>query len=363
MKSKICLMIMVLAAMLPAGSLPVLTGTFVPINTTYSGLFYETNGVWQQSAGLITITTTSRGKYTATVRLGTASYSFRGVLDSNGGAVKDILRRYDYPLTVQFQVDAVDPDLIEGSVGDNVNWTADLFADRAVFDGKRTISTDAGRYTLVIPGDLTSTNTPGGDSYGTITVDKAGRIRFGGVLADGTKVTQSSRVAKGGEWPLYIPLYHGEGALYQWMYFNSSTNEQLAGTLTWIKPEMGWTWYYPEGFAIDVWSYGSRYVAPPKGAKVLDLSTAALEFNGGNLRLGFTNHVMLDWKNHIINDRSANRLSFSFSLSNGLFSGRVMDPYTWEWITFKGVVLQFYGVAEGCFPGWDQSGEVYLEAE
>ncbi len=56
-------------------------------------------------------------------------------------------------------------------------------------------------------------------------------------------------------------------------------------------------------------------------------------------------------------------LRFSFSLGTGTFSGRYRDYNTWTEIDFSGVVLQDYNVAAGCFPGWDQSGEVWLQSQ
>ena len=334
---------------------------FVPMKGTYNGLFFETNGFWEQSAGVITITTTTRGNYSARLQVGLARYSFSGRFDADGRVTRDILRFFQHPLTVLFQVDAGDPDLITGSVSDGT-WTADLIADRRVFDGKTSISPDAGKYTMVIPGDFTSTTTPGGASFGTINIDKAGRIGFAGSLADGTKITQSTTVSKGGQWPLYASLYWGGGAIYGWQLFNGSSEEDLSGDLTWIKPRMHWAWYYPDGFAVILTSSGSRYVRPPRGAKVLDLSSATIEFNGGNLDRGITNHVTLDFNNRIQN-QSANALRLGFSLSNGSFGGFVMDPITWDWIPFRGVVLQNRGIAAGYFPGWDQTGEVWLQSE
>ncbi len=331
-----------------------------PTAGTYNGLFFETNGVWQQSAGTLTLTVT-RNRYTGKIQIGGARYSFRGTFDSTGEINRQVLRRYDNPLSLQLQVDATDPDLLVGSVGDGI-WTAPLYADRAVFDGKFSTTSDMGRYTVVFMGDFTSTNTPGGESYGTINITKAGRIRFSGSLADGTKVTQSTTVSKGGQWPLYLPLYRNQGALYAWLLFNGSTNTDIYGTITWIRPQMSWTWYYPDGFALlqDVW--GSRYVAPPKGSKVLDISSGRFEFNGMNLDRGITNHVTLDSRNRVTN-LEANKLTASFTLSDGSFKGRVMDPVSWEWMSFKGVVLQKFGVAAGYFPYSDQTGEVWFQGE
>jgi hypothetical protein len=334
---------------------------FTPTKATYNGLFFETNGDWQQSAGFITIATTSRGTYSAKILLGSSRYSFSGSLDENGSVSREILRFRRNPLEVHFQVDPEDEDLITGSVSDGV-WEADLYADRAVFNGKTTISPDAGRYTMAFLGDFTSTNNPGGASYGTINVDKAGRLFFSSSLGDGSRVFQTTTVSKNGQWPLYIPLYWGGGALYGWQLFNSSVGDDLAGDLTWIKPEITGDWYYPSGFALINTVTGSRYVPPPRGSTILDLSSATIEFNGGNLDRGITNHVTIDSKNQVHN-LSANGLRLTFSVSTGSFSGQVMDAITWDWIPFRGVVLQNINVGVGYFLGWDQTGEVWLQSE
>jgi hypothetical protein len=332
-----------------------------PVIGTYNGLFFETNGFWQRSAGTLTLTA-ARNRYTAKIQIGSTRYSFSGTFDASGGINRQVLRRYENPLSVQLQVDATDPDLLVGSVGDGINWTAPLYADHAVFDGRFSTTSDMGRYTVVFLGDFAWTNFPSGDSFGTINISKAGRIRFSGSLADGTKVTQATTVAKGGQWPLYLPLYQGEGALYAWLLFNGSTNSDISGTVSWIRPQMPWTWYYPDGFFVPQDAYGSRYVAPPRGTKVLDVSSARFEFNGMNLDRGITNHVTLDYHNRITN-LEANGLTASFALAEGSFRGRVMDPITWEWLPFKGVVLQKFGVAAGYFPRGDQTGEVWFQGE
>jgi hypothetical protein len=333
---------------------------YIPFNATYNGLFYETNGLWQQSSGIITITTTSRGKYTARMQIGARRYGFSGQLDPDGRGSMYVPRSYQQPLLVAFQVDT-DPDLIYGTISDDT-WTAELIADRAVFDGKTRVSPDAGRYTMIIPGDFTSTNIPGGDSYGTITVDKAGRIRFSGYLADRTPLTQSARVSKGGNWPFYAGLYRGQGSLFGWMLLNGSSDEDIEGDVTWIKPERPWDWYYPDGFALSVSAWGSDYVRPSAGQRVLDMTSATVEFVSAEMDEGITNRISLDLNSRVANLGPAS-MKFSFSLSTGLFSGRLLHPVTWGWIPFRGVVLQRQNVAAGYFPGWSQTGEVWVAPE
>jgi hypothetical protein len=324
---------------------------------TYTGLFYEPDGYWQQSAGIITITTTTTGRYTGKLRVGTENYSFSGQFNPDGTASRGIRRVNRNDLIVRMAI-TEDPDLIHGTVMDGI-WTSDLFADRLIYNGKTSVCPDAGQYTMLIPGDFTSTTEPAGDSFATITVDPKGKVRCAASLADGTKFSQSSTVSKVGLWPLYASLYQGGGAIYSWMLFNGSVDEQLTGDAVWIKSEMS-TGYYPDGFAITISGWGSRYYKPLKGQNVLDLTEAAVEFNGGNLYESFTNHVSIDSNNRVFNF-SPNAFSLKFSPGNGTFTGKVQDPSTGYYLPFRGVALQNYGVAAGFFSDSTRTGEIWME--
>jgi len=327
----------------------------------FYGLFFETNGVWQQSSGLITISTTPRGTYSAKVQLGNSRYSHSGWLTTDGMAAFEVPQHYGDWLHVNFQVDATDPDLITGVVS-NSTWVATFSADRAVFDGRTNICTNAGRYTMILPGDPTSANSPGGDSYGTIYISKTGHLSFSGFLADGYTVSQSATVSKDGQWPLFLSLYWGQGALYGWLSFHDSTNGAIAGNVTWIKPPRDWDWYYPDGFTLSLAPSASHYTRSPHGTALLNFTAGLLEFLGGNLSQSITDQVLLTPDNHLQNLGSG-WLRFSFSLTTGVFSGRYYDSASWDEIRFNGVVLQDFNAAAGCFPGWDQSGEVRLQSQ
>lgn len=334
---------------------------FVPMSGTYNGLFFQTTGYWNQSSGIITISTTSQGSYSAKLQIGKAHYSFSGRFASDGSASAQILRHYQYPVTVQFKVSDADPDLIVGTVSDSV-WTAQLSADRSVFDGKTTICPDAGLYTMVLYGNYNSTVEPGGASFGTITINTAGRISFGANLADGTKFNVATTVSKNGRWPLYAQLYSGCGTFYGWILFNAATNSDVSGDVTWVKPKVWNAQYYPCGFYVVHPVYGSSYVKPPHGTSVLDFTNGTIQFNGQNLYQGITNNVILTTYNKIQN-QSANGLQLNFSLSSGSFSGKVMDPITWQWYPFKGVVVQKRNIGTGYFSAWNLTGEVWFEGD
>jgi hypothetical protein len=338
------------------------TNGFVPPRGTYNGLFSDpTNGVSQDSSGFFTITTTTRGTFSGRLQLGAGRYSMRGKFDGGGNAEVIIARRNLDPLTVELQIDPSDPDAVTGTVSDG-NFTAQLSADRAIYDGRTSIAPETGQYTMIIPGNSDPSAAPGGDSYGTVTVDKLGRIRLSASLADGTRISQSVTISKNGTWPLYISLYGGQGSLFSWVSFASTDTSDFSGNLSWIKPEMLKAKYYWQGFAEQSAIVGSSYLRPPRGSTVVNFSSGAVVLQGGNLSEVITNQVALDPNNRVVN-LSDNKLSLSFSTSTGLFSGRVVDPSTLRTLTFRGVVLQKQNSGAGLFLGVNESGEVLLEPQ
>src|SRR5205085_57810 len=121
------------------------------------------------------INITAKGKFTGRLQLGGGHYSMSGAFDANGHARLSLRRRNLTPLSVDLSSGS---DTITGTIGDGT-WTANLLARRAAFDGKTRVASQAGQYTLILEANGSSTAIPGGDSYGTASVDKAGRTRLG----------------------------------------------------------------------------------------------------------------------------------------------------------------------------------------
>ena len=324
------------------------------VKGTYTGLFQEGGGVSQRSSGSFTLTVSTKGKFSAKIKLGAGRYSMSGQFDDSGSAQISINRRNLSSLVVNLQIDAQDPDRLTGTLSDG-SWTANLTADRAVFDGRINIAPEQGQYTLVIPDQ----STPDGNSYGTVTVDKAGHIRFSGSLADATKISQSVTVSKNGQWPLYIPLYSGQGFIFSWITFANTGTSDFSGNLSWIKPSLPKAKLYPAGFSTSTSVSGSRYSRPAPGEGVLNLTDATLVLTGGNLDQPISDPISFGPNSRVTN-LGSDKLSLSFSLSSGLFSGHVVNPNTSKSISFHGVVLQKQNIASGYFAGIDQSGQVVL---
>lgn len=249
-------------------------------------------------------------------------------------------------------------DRVTGSVSGGT-WTAQLEGDRAVFDGKAHIAPAAGTYTLVIPADDTCSGRPGGDGCGTVTVDKAGKLRFAGSLADGTKISQSASVSKNGEWPLFASLDKGKGVLLSWVTFASSATEDFSGEGIWIKPSSPTAKYYPNGFAMNVTVSGSRYVPPASGSNLLGLTGVQETLRCGNLPEPAVLDLTLDTSGKVTN-LSSTQASLSFNSKTGGFTGKTTVPAQAKPISFSGVVLQKQSVARGYFLGGTQSGAIWI---
>lgn len=327
---------------------------------TYNGLFQDTKGVSPQSSGSFTITTTTTGKFTGKLQLGMTQYPMSGQFDGAGSATLNLTHAGQSSIDVVLQLDLYGgTDRITGTVGDTFGaWIAELTGVRAVFDGKTALAPQAGRYTLLLPGNPASTTQPGGDSYGTLTVDSAGRIRLTGLLADGTRIAQSAVLSKNGQWPFFIPLYAGGGSVFGWITFDSSAAEDLGGKLTWTRPGLLGARNYPVGFVVPVSATGSVFNRPPPGQPILNFSAATATLVGGNLAMNITNGVTLSSNGA---SSRTNKFRLAFSSSAGTFQGSVLDPVSLKPVSFGGVALQKQNRGAGCFLNNAVSGEFLLQ--
>jgi hypothetical protein len=242
----------------------------------------------------------------------------------------------------------------------NGTFTANLVSDRAVFDGKLHLAPQAGRYTLIIPSASdNSASTPDGNSFGTVTVDKAGRIRLAASLADATKLSQAVTLSKNGDWPLYVPLYGGNGSMMSWLAFNNTASSDIDGDVVWIKPNVPSAKLYPLGFKVTSPARGSRFQGAPAPGNLLTFTNGELALVGGDLAGSITNQITLGARNRVTN-LSANKLTLTFSPSKGSFTGRVINPASGKPVSFSGVVLQKENAGFGWFLGLSHSGLVSL---
>lgn len=332
-------------------------GGFPALNATYNGLLYPAGGVDSAgTAGYFTLRTTTQGKLSGKLRLGASTVSFSGTLDANGYAHLSGRAR-GTSLSIEIQIDPANPDRVDGTVSDG-SFLAQLAGDRAVFSA-RNRAPQAGRYTVVLPGEPGSWDSPGGDSFGTVSVDTSGRIKFAGTMADGTKVSQSTMLSPDAQWPLFAPLYSGRGVLMGWIHLGDGNGADLSGEATWLKAG-GSPGLYGGGFYVRELLVGSAYTRPGAGTEILSLDETAVRLQGGGLAEELWNPVTLDGRGRVI-DHGEHRLRLSFSPSTGSFKGTIQDPESARSVRLNGVVLQRFNTARGFFaiPG-NGSGRVIV---
>ena len=132
----------------------------------------------------------------------------------------------------------------------------------------------------------------GRNGFGTVTVGPAGIAHFAGRLADGAVVSEAAQISTNGLWPLYAPLYLGNGSVLSWLAFTNQAGSDFNGSLSWIRSSNPKARYYAGGFTNVCNTIGSAYV-PPVRTNILDLSAAQLEFAGGDLENSFTNFLAI----------------------------------------------------------------------
>ncbi len=324
----------------------------------YNGLFYDTNGVSHESSGFFTAKTTTKGTFSAKLQLAGKKYSSSGLFNADGKAVNSIARTGLSPLTIELSLDFSGKDQITGRVTDGI-WSADLTADKALFDAVTNPAPQAGRYTMNIPGNPDSAESPGGDGFGTVMVNAGGKISLKGTLGDGTKVSQKTSLSKNGQWPFYVSSYKGSGSVLSWATFTNSGIKEFSGDMSWIKKANPLAKLYAAGFTNETTVAGSFYTPPLPGNRVLNFGVATILFTGGNLSQSFSNDVALGTDNKVTN-LSSNGLSLTLALPTGLFKGKATDPASGGTISFKGAVSQKDNSGSGFFPGTNQSGRVYF---
>jgi len=338
------------------------TNPFIGLKGTYYGLFAETNEVRNHDrSGSFKFALAEAGTYSANFQLGAKKLSATGKFDWLGRSWLTLKPTPASNVTVALQLDVTNYSASVEGVAENQFWWAPLFGYRAPAYLGTNLSPHMGKYTVVIPGSDDPMASPGGDSYGRVTVSKAGLLALSGKLADGTALSQSIPVSHGGLWALYASLHSGKGSVQGWMTFTNEDGSDINGILSWIKPAMPTSRYYPLGFTSKHEAIGSCYVVPGKTNPVLNLTNGVVAFSGGNLTQAITNNVLLTTNNKVTN-LSSNKLTMTLTLSTGLYSGSVIDTNTGKAILFNGVMLQDLNAGYGYFLGTNRSGQVFFNA-
>ncbi|MEP6662777.1 MAG: fibronectin type III domain-containing protein [Verrucomicrobiota bacterium] len=341
-----------------------LTANFIPSGQplvlakgVYQGLFYENEEIKSSSAGFFNISLTDKGAYSGQLRRGIDRYSFSGIFDKEGNATSTISRPAPlHSLIITLRLGrGENSDRVSGNVN-NGSWISSMLGNRAVFNIKSNPASLAGRYTARIPGQNTDSQSPGGDGFFTMMLNKSGAASVVGTLADGTAFSASANLSKDGHWPLYVPLYTGKGSIISWLNFTNQSQMDMLGLLNWIKPADVKAKCYPGGFTNECEVTGSTYFVNP-GRPLLDIYLAAVTFQDGNVNP--TNLFILRPNNQVV-VKTPTSFRLKFAPANGVFSGTTLDPVTRKSYPFKGVVLQKANTGSGFLLGGNQSSPVEI---
>ncbi len=238
----------------------VLAANFItnPFTGIYNGLFSVSNGVTEETAGMLEgLTIGTKRTYSGKVLINGGSHAITGSFNSAGRATNLIARPASQggPLLVEMTLMTSDnsaPQVIGTVSGTNngVPWVADnLQADLAAN------TLPSAQYTMLILPDTNNappSASPGGDGYalitnyaGTAKNPASAKAKITGALADGTTFSQSVPVSQNGYAPVYASLYSKRGLLLGWINLDSSTTAGVG--LTWIHPALT-TGLYKNGF-------------------------------------------------------------------------------------------------------------------
>ena len=340
---------------------------FIAVKGAYNGLFQEVGGSRYESSGFFAATTTDLGAYSAKVTLAGRVIPISGKFALDGMATNVIVRpdlanlitvllQLHFPDDSSNLVDQISGELLGG------NWTAGLTAYRAVFNATTNRAPQSGKYTLLIAGDTNAMRAPHGMSFGTVNVDAAGKVSFGGTLADGTKLAQKATLSRDGDWPFFGRLYGGGGSALGWLDFAEDTVEDIAGAIVWTKPALPSGKFYTNGFVLPAQASGSRYTPPTNSTDLLlRFTDGAAIFSGANIDPSFSNAVRIAAGNKVLN-LDSNKLTFTIMPSSGRFSGTVNVPGATRSLAFQGALHVKDNFGGGFLLGTNESGRVLLEA-
>ncbi len=321
-----------------------------------------------EASGLLTLTLGGRGTFTGKLRYGGFTQAIRGAFDAHGNFNASFERLvFGEPETVEISLHldlTGDVDQITGTVSDGSNSSV-VSAGRGRFAARTFPAPHAGVFTMLL-GAVDGGFGPAGIGFARMRVDSAGKVALAGKLGDGTPFSAGTQVKVDHTFPLYVP-YHVHrntraGSIFGTLKFDDLTTSDLTGSLHWFSAEDDEEWIDTE-----VALSGSRYVAPPRGVRVLDyiLSTKNAMISVGE-ELAETATLRAD--NRLLID-SANEAQISVRLdpARGLFRGGFSepsdeDPDVYVRRNFTGALLQKPAIAGGFFLSPNGPGPVIISA-
>jgi alpha-tubulin suppressor-like RCC1 family protein len=233
--------------------------------------------------GLMTMTVTSAGGVSGTLKLGTGSHGFTGRLntaedpaepDPEHAVMRTTVKRTGKPsleLLVRMNEPEEDRFSAELTLPGAEPVTVEMMGGHHVWDAKaKPAQNHDGYYTMALQPTSTAAGIPQGDGFLTMTVTPAGGVKWSGQLADGTVISaQTSALWADGRVPLFAVFGKGVGSLTQTVTIAAGARG-VTGPLRWHKKPQA-VRAYADGFeAATLQAVGGKYAPPLPGKTLLN---------------------------------------------------------------------------------------------
>lgn len=325
---------------------------FGPLAGTYNGLFYDSDHVTPETAGMISgFTVGALGAYSGKLMVGGTTYPVTGTLNVLGMASNHLARAAARggPIGVSWNLAALNNPFatnelagtVSGMTGTNA-WVSLIFAQR---------KTDSNTFEATLE-LVTTTNSvgtvPPGCGYLLLT-NHLGMATLTGALPDGTALSESIPASESGSMPIYKSLYNGGGLLIGWIDATNADPFSYDG-LNWIKPASKTAAGFTNILSVtgSAWSNGAAYSL--SGGLVV--SNAAFQFSnsislsGGVITSGDSQNAL---KGTVNEKTGLVKLTFNDGSSRALLAG-------------YGVVLQDQTNLDGYFVAQSGDGAIFLNS-
>lgn len=341
---------------------------------TYVGYMSRQPLVNSSLGGRIDLTTTAKGDYTCTLRLGGTAYLLKGAMitspvpGSHPGVVISVARKGLLPVVVSLDIDPLDNSLAGSAHVKDDPGMAALTGWRNTWRTSAPVNAVSAQLGLhvfhlqplipSVPGE------PQGHGYGSITIKNTGSTAVAGRTADGGSFTTSGWLGPQFELLVFQSYSTNQASLLGELTVSGDADHTVAGTLQWQRtlPAASARDYRPFGPML-IGAAGGRYVveAPALGATDTPVTTpnALLQFAFAGIESSATS------PNISVRISSTNALSIPAAIANpaqitklslvgssGLFSGRMTltdGPVVRKDITFQGQILPTLGLGVGWF--------------
>jgi hypothetical protein len=296
--------------------------------------------------GMITVTTTAAGSYSAVLQAGGTQYRFTGLFDSDGTSRRSISRAVPKgalpvpPIVVTLDGRGDGSYIIEI---DNAYETGQLPA-QLVFP-KTAPAGVAGVFNLASRDEFI--NTASARGYLRMTVSASGSVAVAGVAMDGTTLTFSSALMEqrsSSEFLVlaYLSLHKGKGSftLDATAYTGATDAEDFVEASTdYLRPAAPTSTLLPAGITLDEYMVGYAYPKPTLNTRALGFlnpggfGQLVIYEAGGEMANRITENVTLSTANKFTFASLVKKPSLKLNPATGLVTGSITTTDTIQGVT------------------------------